>query len=125
MASASNLDSLKKKRDIINARIRLVQNREQSKERKDNTRRKILIGSYYLEQSNKNNSFDDIVKLNIRGSKNIKRKIQDNKQSADLSYSLATIKCDVELPFDPEQLKNRRVNGKVLFEWFTKLEFNR
>ena len=63
MTSASNLDSLKKKRDIINARIRLVQNREQSKERKDNTRRKILIGSYYLDQANKNNSFNDIVKL--------------------------------------------------------------
>ena len=63
MTSASNLDSLKKKRDIINARIRLAQNREQSKERKDNTRRKILIGSFSLEQSNKNNSFDDIIKL--------------------------------------------------------------
>ena len=63
MNSASNLDSLKKKRDIINARIRLMQNREQSKERKDNTRRKILIGSYYLDQSNKNNSFDGIVQL--------------------------------------------------------------
>ena len=63
MASASNIDSLKKKRDIINARIRLAQNREQSKERKDNTRRKILIGSYYLDQANKNNSFNDIVKL--------------------------------------------------------------
>jgi large subunit ribosomal protein L7/L12 len=63
MAPPSNLDSLKKKRDIINARIRLMQNREQSKERKDNTRRKILIGSYYLEQVNKNNSFDSIVKL--------------------------------------------------------------
>ena len=63
MASVSNLDSLKKKRVIINARIRLVQNREQSKERKDNTRRKILIGSYYLDQANKNNSFNDIVKL--------------------------------------------------------------
>ena len=63
MTSASNLDSLKKKRDIINARIRLVQNIEQSKERKDNTRRKILIGSYYLDQANKNNSFNDIVKL--------------------------------------------------------------
>lgn len=63
MASASNLDSLKKKRDVINARIRLVQNREQSKERKDNTRRKILIGSYYLDQANKNNTFDAVVKL--------------------------------------------------------------
>ncbi|MBC8307168.1 MAG: mobilization protein [Pelagibacterales bacterium] len=63
MASTRNLDSLKKKRDIINARIRLITNREQSKERKDNTRRKILIGSYYLDQANKNNSFDAVVKL--------------------------------------------------------------
>ena len=63
MALPSDLDSLKKKRNIINARIRLMQNREQSKERKDNTRRKILIGSYYLELSNKNNSFDSVVKL--------------------------------------------------------------
>ena len=63
MAPAANLDSLKKKRDVLNARIRLIQNREQSKERKDNTRRKILIGSYYLDQANKNNSFDDVVKL--------------------------------------------------------------
>ena len=63
MAPAANLNSLKKKRDVLNARIRLMQNREQSKERKDNTRRKILIGSYYLDQANKNNSFDDIVKL--------------------------------------------------------------
>jgi large subunit ribosomal protein L7/L12 len=63
MAPPSDLDSLKKKRDVINARIRLMQNREQSKERKDNTRRKILIGSYYLEHVNKNNSFDSVVKL--------------------------------------------------------------
>ncbi|MBY0580691.1 MAG: hypothetical protein K2P53_03290 [Rickettsiales bacterium] len=63
MAPPSDLDSLKKKRNIINARIRLMQNREQSKERKGNTRRKILIGSYYLEHANKNNSFDSVVKL--------------------------------------------------------------
>ena len=63
MASTRNLDSLKKKRDVINARIRLITNREQSKDRKDATRRKILIGSYYLDQANKNNSFNDIVKL--------------------------------------------------------------
>jgi large subunit ribosomal protein L7/L12 len=63
MAPPSDLDSLKKKRDIINARIRLMQNKEQFKERKDNTRRKILIGSYYLEQAYKNNSFDSVVKL--------------------------------------------------------------
>ncbi|WPX97493.1 mobilization protein [Candidatus Bandiella euplotis] len=63
MAPAANLDSLTKKRDVLNARIRLMQNREQSKERKNNTRRKILVGSFYLDQANKNNSFDDIVRL--------------------------------------------------------------
>ena len=63
MAPAANLDSLKKKGDVLNARIRLMQNREQSMERKDNTRHKILIGSYYLDQANKNNSFNDVVKL--------------------------------------------------------------
>ena len=63
MAPTANLDSLKKKRDVLNSRIRLMQNREQSKERKDNTRRKILIGSYHLDQANKNNSFNDVIKL--------------------------------------------------------------
>lgn len=63
MAASVKLDALKKKRDALNARIRLVQNREQFKERKDNTRRKILIGSYYLDQANKNDSYEGIVKL--------------------------------------------------------------
>ena len=63
MAPTANLNSLKKKRDVLNARIRLIQNREQSKERKNNTRRKILVGSFYLDQANKNNSFDAVVKL--------------------------------------------------------------
>lgn len=68
----SKVDSLKKKRDILNARIQLIQNREQSKIRKGETRKKILIGAYYLEQAEKKNSFDDLLKLMdtylIRGS---------------------------------------------------------
>ena len=63
MTSSSKIDSLKKKRDTINARIKLLQNREQLKERKADTRRKILLGSYYLDQAKQNDSYDDIVKL--------------------------------------------------------------
>lgn len=63
MPPTANLDNLKKQRDKINARIRLLQNKEQSKERKDNTRRKILVGSYYLDLASKNDSFSDIKSL--------------------------------------------------------------
>lgn len=59
----TTVDTLKKKRDALNARIKLVQNRENKKHKKDLTKQKILIGSYYLEQANKNGSFDDLVKL--------------------------------------------------------------
>ena len=56
MINTSKLDTLKKKRDALNARINLIKNREQSKERKNDTRRKILIGNYYLEQAKRNNN---------------------------------------------------------------------
>lgn len=59
----TTIDTLKKKRDALNARIKLVQNRENKKHKKDLTKQKILIGSYYLEQANKNDGFDDLVKL--------------------------------------------------------------
>ena len=59
----TKVDALKKKRDVLNARIKLVQNRESMKYKKDLMRRKILVGTYYLEQANKNGTFDDLAKL--------------------------------------------------------------
>lgn len=58
---AKQLDALKKKRDAINNRIRLVQNRELRQNRKDDTRRKILVGSYFLDKTKKESSFDELV----------------------------------------------------------------
>ncbi len=66
---------------------------------------------------------DDIAALGFRGSKTMKQKMEDNKEMAELSYTLATIKCDVELPFNSLELENGEVNKDVLREWFTKLEF--
>lgn len=57
---AKQLDALKKKRDTINSRIRLVQNRELRQKRKDDTRRKILVGSYFLDKTKKDGSFEEL-----------------------------------------------------------------
>ena len=57
------VDSLKKKRDALNARIKLVSNREGQKNKKDLARRKILVGTYYLEYAEKTGGFEDLVKL--------------------------------------------------------------
>lgn len=66
---------------------------------------------------------DDIAALGFRGSKTMAKKMEDNREMAELSYLLATIKCDVELPFEPQALANGDVNKEVLREWFQKLEF--
>lgn len=42
--STNKLDALTKKRDEINAQIQAIKAREQAQHRKDDTRRKVLIG---------------------------------------------------------------------------------
>ena len=66
---------------------------------------------------------DDIADLGFRGSKTMAKKMAEHKEMAELSYTLATIKCDVELPFNALELKNGEADKDVLKEWFTKLEF--
>ena len=56
----SQLEKLKEKKAMLTARTNSIEARTKHIERKQDTRKKILIGSYYLEQANKNNSFDDI-----------------------------------------------------------------
>jgi len=46
---------LKEKQEVLKGRIQLIENREKSKERKLETRKKILIGSYFLEKYQKDN----------------------------------------------------------------------
>jgi len=66
---------------------------------------------------------DEIAGLGFRGSKTMKQKMLDNKEMAELSYTLATIKCDVELPFNALELTNNQADKEALREWFTTLEF--
>ena len=51
----NKVEKLKEKQEVLKARIQLIENREKSKERKLETRKKILIGSYFLEKYQKGN----------------------------------------------------------------------
>ena len=48
----SRLDALKKKKEQLNAQIQKLENLEKSRDRKRDTRRKILIGSYFIDKAN-------------------------------------------------------------------------
>ena len=59
----STLDKLKEQRAKLDARIQAAEARTKTSERKKETQRKILVGSYYLDQARKNNQMDEIKKV--------------------------------------------------------------
>lgn len=59
----STLNKLKAQKAALEARIQAAEARAKESERKKDTRRKILVGSYYLEQALKNNQMDELKKL--------------------------------------------------------------
>ncbi|OEE63520.1 DNA polymerase I [Enterovibrio norvegicus FF-454] len=89
----------------------------------DKTATALIAGIGGLEELYAN--LDKIADLGFRGSKTMAKKLEDNKDGAFLSYQLATIKLDCELPFTPEQLTNRAPENDKLVELFTELNFKR
>lgn len=59
-ASKNSLERLKEQREKLNARIQQKEARVKSSERKKDTRRKILIGSYFLDNAIKSGTFEEI-----------------------------------------------------------------
>ncbi len=55
------LEKLLKRKDQLEARIKLTQAKVQSQERKDETRRKILVGAYILEKYTSENKSEFLV----------------------------------------------------------------
>jgi DNA polymerase-1 len=64
-----------------------------------------------------------VAELPFRGAKTMAAKLAQEKDSAYLSYLLATIKTDVALTQGPEQLHNAPPDREALVDWFTRLEF--
>jgi hypothetical protein len=61
--SLEKIQKLKKQKDVILARIQKMEAIEKHKERKRDTRRKILVGSYYLDKAKKENNMHEIKSI--------------------------------------------------------------
>jgi Tfp pilus assembly pilus retraction ATPase PilT len=61
--SKQALEKLKEQRDKLNARIQQKEARLKTSERKIDTRKKILIGSYFLDNAIKENKIDEIKSM--------------------------------------------------------------
>ncbi len=70
-------------------------------------------------------NLDKVAELPIRGAKKLGDKLLAEKEMADLSYRLATIKTDVALDVTPEQLTLGASNNDQLTEYFGRYEFKR
>jgi len=56
----TRLDLLKKKKEQLNARIQKLESLQKSRERKRDTRRKILIGAYFMDKATEEGSLDSL-----------------------------------------------------------------
>ncbi|WP_039915905.1 DNA polymerase I [Cellvibrio mixtus] len=61
--------------------------------------------------------------LSFRGAKTMPEKLIEHRDMAYLSYRLATIKTDVELPFGPAEIICTPADNQRLLELFEELEF--
>ncbi|MFS1523200.1 DNA polymerase I [Microbulbifer sp. 2304DJ12-6] len=64
-----------------------------------------------------------IATLGFRGAKTLGSKMAEHRAAAQLSYRLATIKTDVEMPYHPQNLHNSAPNTGKLIELFEQNEF--
>ena len=59
----NNLTRLEEQRDKLNHRILLLKNKLKSSENKKETRKKILIGAYFLDKATHENNLNEIKSL--------------------------------------------------------------
>ncbi|MBQ0757746.1 MAG: DNA polymerase I [Amphritea sp.] len=68
-------------------------------------------------------NLDKIAALGFRGSKTMAKKLEDNREGADLSYLLATIKTDLELEIAIEDIPVPVADNDQLMALFQQCEF--
>ncbi|WP_296058026.1 DNA polymerase I [uncultured Amphritea sp.] len=68
-------------------------------------------------------NLDKIAELGFRGSKTMAKKLEENRESAELSYLLATIKTDLQLECGIEDIPVPKADNEQLLELFRQCEF--
>jgi DNA polymerase-1 len=66
---------------------------------------------------------DEVAELSFRGAKTMAAKLEEHKELAYLSYTLATIKTDVEVDLNVDQLANQEPDQVELLKQFQSMEF--
>ena len=66
---------------------------------------------------------DEVAGLSFRGAKTLAVKLEEHKELAYLSYTLATIKTDVSLDLSVDQLANQAPDKAELLKQFQEMEF--
>jgi len=95
--ATTQLDNLKKKRDQINARIQKMESSKKSKARKQETRRKILVGAYTLDKARKEDAYGALVtSMDIYLKRDNDRVLFDLKpvQNNTINAEPASVECD-------------------------------
>jgi DNA polymerase-1 len=70
-------------------------------------------------------NLDKIADLSFRGSKTMAAKMQEFEEQARLSYTLATISIDLDLPYNVEALTPEQADNEQLRDLFAEYEFKR
>jgi len=68
-------------------------------------------------------NLDSVATLEVRGAKTLGGKLEANREAAELSYELATIKLDCELDLSEDDLTAKAPDTEALTQWFRELEF--
>lgn len=68
-------------------------------------------------------NLEKIAELEFRGAKTMAPKLEANKEQAELSYELATIKTDVELDLSDDDLQSKAPDTDALHKLYSELEF--
>jgi len=68
-------------------------------------------------------NLDRVKDLPIRGAKSLAEKLIEERDNAELSFQLATIKLDVPLPYSVETMHNTTPDHESLRSWFDQLQF--
>ncbi|MBT4519436.1 MAG: DNA polymerase I [Halieaceae bacterium] len=66
---------------------------------------------------------DKVADLEFRGAKKMAARLEEEREKAELSYRLATIKTDVVLERRLEDMENAEPDSELLMNWFTSMEF--
>ena len=69
------------------------------------------------------NNIDQVATLPIRGAKTLGKKLLDNRDMAYLSRELATIKLDVELELNIDDMQMQPPQDDILMELYERLQF--